>query len=75
MAKKKAEAAGLPPGTAKRVGPRSGFVKAIFSVEPEQLTAIRAEAMRRAQEAGSIRPDVSAIVRDALTQWLSKARR
>jgi hypothetical protein len=71
LARKKATPrAALPPGTAKRIGPRSGFVKAIFSVEPAQLQALRGEALRRAQAAGSIRPDVSELVREAVAAWL-----
>lgn len=64
----------LPPGTAKRIGPRSGFLKTIVSLEPEQLAELRAEALRRAQAQGSIRPDVSALVREALKAWLARRR-
>lgn len=37
------------PETTRKVGPRSGLVRVMFSVEPEQLEALQAEALRRAK--------------------------
>jgi hypothetical protein len=51
-----------------------GFTKATFSVRPDQLRSLRAEARRRADRAGLFRPDVSEVVREALDKWLAKAR-
>jgi hypothetical protein len=57
-----------------KIGPRSGFVKATFSITPEQLAAVVTEAQRRAQERGVIRADASAVVREALDAWAKRKR-
>ncbi len=74
MAKQKAEG-GMAEAmrTARKVGPRSGFVKATFSLEPEQLAGVVAEANRRAVERGAMRSDASEVVREALVAWLGPA--
>jgi hypothetical protein len=64
-------------GEAERRGPRGsplwkGMGKGTFSLTSDQLKALRAEALRRAAEAGSGRPDASALVREALDAWLAK---
>lgn len=59
-------------GPARKVGPRSGLTRATFSVEVEQLEALQVEAMKRAQERGSLKPDASEVVREALTAWMKR---
>lgn len=54
----------------RRVGPRSGYVKATFSLEPAQLAAVFGEAVKRMGASGAGRPDASAVVREALAAWL-----
>jgi hypothetical protein len=57
-----------------RVGPRSGFVRALFSIAPEQHEVLKEEAMRRAHVRGSFRPDASELVREALDAWIAKRK-
>ncbi|MGC3998089.1 MAG: hypothetical protein QM767_11600 [Anaeromyxobacter sp.] len=57
-----------------KVGPRSGFVKATFSLLPEQLAAVVTEAQDRAQERGVVRADASEVVREALEAWSKQKR-
>jgi hypothetical protein len=59
---------------APKVGPRSGHVKALFAITPEQHETLKAEAMRRAQARGTLRPDASELVREALDAWIAKRR-
>jgi hypothetical protein len=59
----------------RKVGPRSGFVKATFSLEPEQLAGIVAEANRRALGRGAMRADASEVVREAIVAWLGRQPR
>ncbi len=54
--------------------PALGRVKLMVSLEPGQVTALRREALRRASAAVSARPDVSALVREAIVAWLAKGR-
>jgi hypothetical protein len=54
----------------RKVGPRSGFVKATFSLAPEQLAELLKEAKARADRLGTFRPDASEVVRDVLAGWL-----
>lgn len=71
MPKKKGP--GVSPAMPQRKrGARTGFVKATFSLEPGQLAALQLEAMRRAQETGTLRPDASAIVREMLDSWIKR---
>lgn len=72
MARAKRPAA-LPPAVAQRkVGPRSGLIKVMISVKPEQFARIQAEAFHRAQAAGSLKTDASALIREAIDAWLAK---
>ncbi len=57
-----------PPSRAK------GLEKAMFRLEPEQLEALRREALRRAGERGSMKPDASELVREAVADWLKRRR-
>lgn len=52
-----------------------GLEKAMFRLEARQLQAIRHEALRRAAERGSMKPDGSEIVREAVEAWLKKRGR
>lgn len=69
MAKGKESAMGKAIREGRKVGPRSGFVKATFSLEPEQLAGVVAEASRRATERGAMRSDASEVVREAIDEW------
>ncbi len=57
-----------------KVGPRSGHLKVLFAITPEQHEALKTEAMRRAQARGTLRPDASELVREALDLWVAKRR-
>jgi hypothetical protein len=52
-----------------------GLVPATFRFEPEQLDALRREALRRAGERGSGKPDASELVREAVEAWLRRLSR
>lgn len=58
----------------RKVGRRSGYIKATFSIEPEQLAAVVSEARRRADTEGAIRADASAVVREALAAWIARRK-
>ena len=73
MAKREADMAKAIK-VSRKVGPKSGMVKATFSLEPEQLAALLAEAQRRAQERGAMRSDTSEVVRELMAAWM-KGRR
>ncbi len=49
-----------------------GTVPAQFQVEPRHVAALREEALRRAQERGGGRLDVSELVREILDDWIAK---
>ncbi len=53
--------------------PPLGRIKAMFSIEPEQLAALRREAFRRAASEPRGRPDVSAVVREVLAGWMRES--
>jgi hypothetical protein len=53
-------------------GMKKGLVKAMFSVEPRQLEALRAEATKRMVERGRGRLDASEVVREAIALWLRR---
>jgi len=74
MGAKGSKKAKQPPAPTRKVGARSGLARATFSIELEQLAALQAEAMRRAQERGSLKPDASEVLREALAAWMSKRR-
>ncbi len=65
------------PAPRKRSPLHKGYIKTIFSMGAGQLEGLRREATRRAArdpdvQAGrkSLRPDASALVREAVDQWL-----
>jgi hypothetical protein len=55
--------------------PAEGRERFIVSFDPKQLVELRREAFRRATAAGSARPDVSAVVREAVAAWLERRAR
>jgi hypothetical protein len=64
-----------PPARPKRIGrPPEGRVKILISVEPAQLTALRREAFARATAEDRGRPDVSALIRDAIDAWIARRK-
>jgi carbamoylphosphate synthase large subunit len=76
MAKQKVEGGMAEAMRATRkVGARSGFVKATFSLDPEQLAGVVAEANRRALARGAMRSDASEVVREAIVAWLGRRKR
>lgn len=40
----------------------------------EQVAALHAEALRRARERGSFKPDASELVREAVEAWMRRKR-
>jgi hypothetical protein len=56
----------------QKAGPRSGFVRAVLYVKPEQLAALHELAKERAEERGALRPDVSEAARSVLDGWIGK---
>ncbi len=57
----------------KKAAPaRKGLEKAMFRLEPSQLEALRREALRRAADRGSMKPDASELVREAVGEWLKR---
>jgi hypothetical protein len=62
MAKKMTE-------TKQRRSDFKGLKKVVVRIEPEQDAALAREALRRAQASGSVRPDKSEIVREALDAY------
>jgi hypothetical protein len=55
--------------------PTEGRIKVLVSLEPEQLAGLRKEAFRRAAGEERGRPDVSALIREAVEAWLAKQKR
>jgi hypothetical protein len=54
--------------------PAEGRVKVMVSMDPEQVDALRREAFRAAAEDRRARPDVSALVREAVDAWLKRGK-
>lgn len=60
----------------KPPNPRAKGLKPVMvRLEPTQIAALKAEALRRATERGSMKPDASELVREALASWLKKQAR
>ncbi|WP_242344596.1 hypothetical protein [Anaeromyxobacter terrae] len=55
--------------------PPTGHVVTTVSLEPAQLQALKAQAKKRAAAEGRTRPDVSALIREAVEAWLAASRR
>jgi hypothetical protein len=59
----------------KPVNPRAkGLEKVTFRLEPAQIAALKAEALRRATRSGSLKADASELVREAIKAWLARKR-
>lgn len=64
MTRKKA----APPAPGPKVGKRSGNVRLVIQVRPDQVDALVVEATRR-RPPGGVRADTSAVVRDAIDAY------
>lgn len=57
----------------KPVNPRAkGLKPVVVRLEPAQIQALKAEALRRATDRGSMKPDASELVREALAAWMKR---
>lgn len=66
---------GVGAGTLGRVPQKKkGLRPALYRLRPDQIEALRREALKRAAERGSGKPDASELVRAALDAWLPKKR-
>lgn len=52
-----------------------GLKPVVVRLDPAQIVELKREAMRRALERGSLKPDQSEIVREAVSAWLKKSSR
>jgi hypothetical protein len=58
---------------AKAKNPRAkGLKPVVVRLEPAQIAALKAEALKRANERGSMKPDASELVREALALWMRR---
>jgi hypothetical protein len=51
---------------------RKGLVQVGVSLDAHDLELLREEAFRRARAAGTGRPDTSALIRLAISEWLAR---
>ncbi len=73
MAREGKKQRAVAPGRLGRVPPpKKGLKLAGFRLRPDQLAALRKEALRRAGERDSKQPDASELVREAVDAWLAK---
>lgn len=71
--KRKTAAAEAPaPGARKRRSDFKGLRAVLFRLEPSQDEALTKEALRRAAEAVTARPDKSAVLREILATWMKR---
>lgn len=57
----------------KPPNPRAKGLKPVMvRLEPKQIVALKAEALRRATERGSMKPDASELIREALDAWMKR---
>ncbi len=49
-----------------------GLQRLVVRLEPAQVQALKAEALKRAQAIGSMKPDASELVREAVAAWLKR---
>lgn len=54
----------------RKKGPRSGFLRVMFSVRPDQLAAVQAEASKRMRERERPQARAGEIVREAIDSWM-----
>ena len=52
----------------------AGRLKFMVVLDPAHVEALQGEALRRAQAAGSLRPDASAVLREVLDAWLKRRK-
>jgi hypothetical protein len=52
---------------------KGGLVQVTLTLDPDHLSELRAEALRRAREKKSGRPDTSAVVREILEAWVKRS--
>jgi hypothetical protein len=52
----------------------AGRLKFMVVLDQEHVQALQGEALRRAQAAGSLRPDASAVLREVLDAWLKRRK-
>ena len=57
---------------AKAIKTKKKLERAVVYLEPEQLRALRVEAAKRVQAAGTGRIDASAVVREIVAAWMVK---
>lgn len=50
------------------------YLKVMFKIAPDQLEALRAEAMRRAKDRQRGRIDASEVLREAVDAWMKRRR-
>lgn len=50
------------------------LVKGQWSLSPEHVRALRAEAMKRAEARNSGKPDASEVLREVLDAWLKRRK-
>lgn len=50
---------------------KKGMKLAAYRMRPEQIAALRKEALKRAAARDSGKPDASELVREAVDQWLA----
>lgn len=55
--------------------PKKGLKLAGFRLRPDQIAALRREALKRASAKEAGRPDASELVREILDAWIAKAKR
>lgn len=53
---------------------KKGLKPALYRLRPDQIIALRREAMRRAMERDSGKPDASEVLRELLDAWILKGR-
>jgi hypothetical protein len=52
-----------------------GLVIKPFTIDPRHWEALRREAFKRAADAGSGKPDASAVLREILDAWIAKPKK
>jgi hypothetical protein len=53
---------------------KGGNVKRMFTIRPQHERELDAEAAERAHEAGSAKPDASAVLREVLDAWVANRK-
>ncbi len=74
MATKRRKTSAPEAPARKRRSDFKGFKAVLFRLEEAQDKALTAEALRRAAEAETARPDKSAVLRQILSAWMAKRK-